>query len=226
MTNGDTDKQDNRIHYLYRITNKINGKIYIGQSIDTIRRWYEHKRDAALEKPTMVITWAIKKYGNDAFEFDVIAGCQTWEDANETEALLIAQYGSLAPNGYNVALGGYNAPKSEKFKQMMRDWHASLSPEEKEKRRQMHSESTRRMLATKGHPCIGLKWTDEQKAKLSASLKALDKEKIYTPEVRKNMSEAHIGKAIPDEQRQKMSEGIQKWWNSKMVGYKKCRKVS
>lgn len=121
------ETQDNRIHYLYRITNKINGKIYIGQTVQPDKRWYQHKYMSAQDQPIMVISHAIKKYGNDAFDFEVIAGCKTWDDANDTETLLVSQYNCLVPNGYNVACGGINAPKSETWKQAMRDWHASLT---------------------------------------------------------------------------------------------------
>lgn len=106
--------KDTRIHYLYRITNKQNGKIYIGQTVQPDKRWSQHRNDAA--KPTMVIHHAIKKYGADNFEFEVIAGCKTWEDTNDVETLLVSQYGSLVPNGYNIAPGGMNAPKTEEWK--------------------------------------------------------------------------------------------------------------
>ena len=105
-----------RVHYIYRIINKINGKIYIGQSVDTIRRWYDHKRDAAKQNPPMLITKAIKKYGNNNFDFEVIACCKSWKHANELETILVAQYHSLVPYGYNMTLGGYNAPKTESWK--------------------------------------------------------------------------------------------------------------
>lgn len=109
-----TSEPDTRIRYIYRITNKVNGKIYIGQTVEPNKRWYQHRRDAA--HPTMIIHHAIKKYGADAFIFEVIASCKTWEDANEVETLLVSQYDSLVPNGYNVSFGGMNAPKSEAWK--------------------------------------------------------------------------------------------------------------
>lgn len=106
--------QDNLTHYLYRITNTINGKIYIGQTIQPDKRWYQHRKDSA--NPTQIIHHAINKYGAEVFTFEVIAGSKTWEETNDTEALLIAQYNSLVPNGYNVSLGGMNAPKTEEWK--------------------------------------------------------------------------------------------------------------
>jgi group I intron endonuclease len=167
MMTDDTSKQDNRIHYLYRITNKINGKIYIGQTVQPEKRWTQHKTSAATDTPKMIVSYAIKKYGNDAFEFEVIAGCKTWDDANETETLLVTQYNSRVPNGYNVSLGGMNAPKTEAWKQMMRDhwadpeWktrtakaiseaHQSRTPEEK-------AEHSAKLVAAQSQ------WTEEFK---------------------------------------------------------------
>lgn len=111
----DEAPKDTRIHYLYRITNTVNGKIYIGQTVQPDKRWYQHRKDAS--RPTMIIHHAIKKYGADSFAFEVIAGCKTWDDANDIETLLVRQYNSQVPNGYNIAPGGMNAPKSEEWKQ-------------------------------------------------------------------------------------------------------------
>jgi len=133
MTN-ETQTQDDKIYYLYRITNKINDKIYIGQSIDPIRRWYEHKRSAS-SNSCMIISRAIKKYGNNVFIFEVIATCKTYEDANEIETLLVSQYNSLVPNGYNVSLGGMNAPKSEAWKKIISQKAQERAPKTSEQMR-------------------------------------------------------------------------------------------
>jgi group I intron endonuclease len=206
------EAQDNRIHYLYRIINKINGKIYIGQTVEPDKRWYQHRRDAA--NPTMVIHHAINKYGADNFEFEVIAGCKTWDDANDTETLLVSQYNSLvSEQGYNVSLGGYNAPKSEEWKQAMRDWHASLSPEERQEISKKQSEATINQIATQGHPAQGRIVTEEER-ELYRKIR-LDNPIEYTEEIRKNMSESHIGKVIPEEQRKKMAAGVQANWDKR-----------
>lgn len=207
MTN---ETPDNRIHYLYRITNKINGKIYIGQTVQPEKRWNQHKTSAATDTPKMIISYAIKKHGNEAFEFEVIAGCKTWDDANEIETLLVAQYGSLVPNGYNVSLGGFNAPKSETWIQAMRDWHASLSPEEKAARSKMHSESIIQQIAENGHPAQGRIVTEQEK-ELHRKAR-LENPIEYTEELRQKMSEAHIGIKDSEETKQKKSESATKAW--------------
>jgi hypothetical protein len=53
---------------IYQITNKINNKIYIGQSIDIERRWNQHMYG----KGSVVLMNAITKYGLDNFEFKIL----------------------------------------------------------------------------------------------------------------------------------------------------------
>ena len=209
MTN---EIQDNRIHYLYRITNIINGKIYIGQTINPAARWYGHKNDAAKDNPSMVLTKAIKKYGNHNFEFEVIATCKNWEDANWTEEELIKQYDSLVKNGkgYNVSLGGETAPKSDEWKQTMRDWHASLTPEERAEISRKQSEATFKQIEEKGHPATGRIVTEEEK-ELHRQAR-LENPIEYTPELRQKMSEAHIGIKDSEETKQRKSESIKEQW--------------
>ena len=64
---------------IYKITKKENGKSYIGQSNDIERRFSEHKT-----KIDIPIEIAIKKYGADAFDFEVIEECET-SQLNERE---------------------------------------------------------------------------------------------------------------------------------------------
>lgn len=87
---------------IYKITNKINGKVYIGQSIDIERRWKEHiQRDRT---NTSLIHLAIIKYGKDNFDFDIIEECSQSE-LNEKEQYWIKYYNSFE-NGYNLTRGG------------------------------------------------------------------------------------------------------------------------
>ena len=107
------------MHHLYRITCLANNKVYIGQAKDYNQRWRQHKAEAKKDEPSMIVNKAMKKYGIDNFQFDVIATCKTIEDANEVETLLVKQYEShiSTGKGYNVSNGGMNAPKSDEWKQ-------------------------------------------------------------------------------------------------------------
>lgn len=85
---------------IYKIENKINGKIYIGQSIHIERRWIEH---CQLSKKS-VISQAIQKYGKENFSFQILEEVTDTSLLNEMEAKYIRQFNSLVPNGYNIVL--------------------------------------------------------------------------------------------------------------------------
>ena len=59
---------------IYKITNKINGKCYIGQSNDIHRRWKQELAPNAKLNPHLAR--AFEKYGIDNFEFEIIEECQ------------------------------------------------------------------------------------------------------------------------------------------------------
>lgn len=91
--------------FIYKITNLINGKIYIGQTVHPNRRWIEHKQHAMNGIDAYPIHLAIKKYGSDNFSFEII---EEVENFNEEEQRLIKEYNSMIPNGYNITKGGEN----------------------------------------------------------------------------------------------------------------------
>lgn len=90
---------------IYKITNKINQKIYIGQSSNPKYRFSQHCR--IHDKYTSLINQAINKYGKENFTFEIIGW---FEDYNKKEQYYISYYGSLSPNGYNLTTGGENPP--------------------------------------------------------------------------------------------------------------------
>lgn len=86
---------------IYKIENKINGKIYIGQTKRTLKeRISEHIR-----KKTCVGN-AIIKYGIENFAIDVLEERKTLDEINEREMFWIAYYHCKVPNGYNMTDGG------------------------------------------------------------------------------------------------------------------------
>ena len=67
---------NNKIHGIYSISNKINGKSYIGSSCDIIRRWRHHKQN--LNKGIhhcIYLQRAWNKYGKNNFVFHIEAKC-------------------------------------------------------------------------------------------------------------------------------------------------------
>lgn len=87
---------------IYKITKKENGKAYIGQSNNIERRFTQHCCKG--EKSGIPLDVAIKKYGKDAFTFEVIEECPL-DKLNERESYWIKYYDTIK-NGYNCSEGG------------------------------------------------------------------------------------------------------------------------
>ena len=89
---------------IYKITNKINNKCYIGQSTNIERRWQEHL--AKIPIGTQVLYQAIRKHGYTNFTFEILEECSI-DLLDQREVYWSVQYNSLVPNGYNmVECGG------------------------------------------------------------------------------------------------------------------------
>lgn len=83
---------------IYKVTNKINGKIYIGQT---------SKNDPNYLGSGPVIMKAVKKYGRDSFIKEIIEFCDSRELLNEREIFWIKFYNSTdRDTGYNISTGG------------------------------------------------------------------------------------------------------------------------
>ena len=88
---------------IYKITNKINNKCYIGQSKDIEARWQKHL-SVYKTAPEWNLYKAFKKYGLESFSFEIIEECEP-NKLNEREIYWISYYDSFN-NGYNMTLGG------------------------------------------------------------------------------------------------------------------------
>lgn len=105
-------------YHIYKVTNKINDKAYIGQTKNHDRRWSAHKSAVKRNKPEQVLHKAMIKYGIDNFCFEIICTCIDQDAANEAEAAIIIQENSQG-HGYNISNGGQVAPKTEEFKRKL-----------------------------------------------------------------------------------------------------------
>lgn len=86
---------------VYKITNRINGKSYIGITNNWKKRLENHKCGKK-----QLVDKAIQKYGKENFDYDVIFENLSKEEAKEQEKHLIEKYNTKAPNGYNISSGG------------------------------------------------------------------------------------------------------------------------
>lgn len=80
---------------------------YVGQTCNAVEyRWRQHCKEARLRVGNHPLYNAIKKYGKERFSVSCICICQTREEANKQEEVLIAAFKTVVPNGYNVMIGG------------------------------------------------------------------------------------------------------------------------
>jgi hypothetical protein len=89
--------------YIYKITHRESGKIYIGASCQTLEgRWCNHVSQSRGQNPAGSLQHAIAEHGPDAFDRVVLEKHKSTETARQRERELIAEYNSLTPNGYNM----------------------------------------------------------------------------------------------------------------------------
>ena len=86
---------------IYKITNKVNGKSYIGQTRYTLEfRWRQHIH----KKDNTYFHNALHKYGTENFDLEILEECDV-KDLNSKEIFYIAKYNTFN-NGYNLTIGG------------------------------------------------------------------------------------------------------------------------
>lgn len=89
--------------YIYKITNLVNGKIYIGQTVRGIKpRFQSHFDYSKTNKIHSAIAFAIKKYGKEKFIIEEIDVAYNQKELNLIEGVYMSWFKSLAPNGYNI----------------------------------------------------------------------------------------------------------------------------
>lgn len=188
---------------VYIITNKLNGKYYVGSSVNTEKRLWRHRKE--LESGThhcIFLQRAWDKYGSDNFSFDILKQCLSLEEARALEQeYLDKEYGTLY-NTSRISSGGdlisYHPERAEivlKMKKSLEERYANLSEDERKRLYgqpqeangmygRKHTEEAKRKMseANKGNQnAKGAKWSVEQRAKLSqvASERTGDKNPFY-----------------------------------------------
>lgn len=99
-----------KIAYIYKITNRVNNKLYIGKTLYNIeKRWREHlgssKKNNCKHRP---LYYAINKYGKENFSIEVLEKCNNCI-ASEREQYWIRKFNTYK-NGYNATIGGDGTP--------------------------------------------------------------------------------------------------------------------
>ena len=91
---------------IYKITNTVNNKVYIGQTRRTFeQRKKQHLKSFKEQKTRTALINSVISHGVDKFIFNIIEECND-DNLDEREIFYINEYNSIVPNGYNIQLGG------------------------------------------------------------------------------------------------------------------------
>ena len=178
---------------IYKITNEVNGKVYIGQTTKTLQwRWKHH---CNIKSGCTYLKNALNKYGIENFIIEQIDSAETQEELNKKEVYWIEHYNSLVPNGYNLTTGGEHpaftnvtrkklseSRKGKKphafddnFKKKISDIAKKRTGEKNPMYGRNHTEATKKRISevTTGRvsPNKGKKLSEEIKLKISHTLK-------------------------------------------------------
>ncbi len=148
-------------YYVYKITNILNNKIYIGQSMSPTKRWKRHTYLSQSKiKSNQYIHRAMNKYGVYNFIFDIVKECNSKDEVNQVEFDLINEYKTRDKNfGYNIKPGGYKRggwKHSEETKAKQKtNWKNIHTPESiikatESRRGYSHSKETKKKMSEAG----------------------------------------------------------------------------
>ncbi len=185
---------------IYKWTNTVNGKIYIGQTVKHINYRTRMHINSANFGTNFPLHCAIRKYGREAFMIEVICLCSSLEELNFKEKEFIIALDCKAPKGYNLKDGGDSYQWHPDMKK-----NASVSAKAriaKDNGAQMRAALAkgRELLKGKAPWNKGLKTTEEVKAKLSAAhlgQKAWNKGITTSSEIREKQKQAAQKRARP-----------------------------
>ena len=174
---------------IYAILNLVNGKVYIGSSINVNGRLAVHRIALARGKHgNSHLQGAWNKHGPGAFSFEVLKECP------EDELLEQEQFHMDILDSMNPRMG-YNSRGAERWGELSDESRAKMSAAHKGNHnalgyKHMLETRTRISNALKAHPSLlGRTVSAESKAKMSAAHTG----KKFSPEARANMSAAHKG---------------------------------
>ena len=105
---------------IYLLQNKVNGKAYVGQTLQSLERRLAGHRWESYKRKGCIISKAIAKHGWHSFTAKVLKNCASQQELDSEEIRLIFELGTQVPRGYNIANGGNGAGQhSESSKRKM-----------------------------------------------------------------------------------------------------------
>lgn len=179
---------------IYLITNLINNKVYVGQTVQPVsRRWSRHRLDASKGKDIRFYR-AIRKYGPQTFNVQELAVIETAEQANNFEKCWIVLLRATNPSfGYNGTFGGEGGRMAEEGKiKRSESCKAWWTPE----RREQVGKSRKGKFMGSANPMYGkTPWQGKQHSEeTKEKISSIRKELFTDPEFKQRMVEANTGK--------------------------------
>ena len=184
-------------HYVYRITNKINGKFYVG--IRSSKKSFEE--DGYWGSGT-AIRRAVNKYGKESFKRELICCCDCRKQASRIEEILVDEELRDSLSCYNRKTGGYSSgiPGKE-----------TRARQSKAMKGRKHTDETKAKIGRNNKSRKGKKHTDKSKANMSEGQKGNQNTKGQkrTAKQKANMSAAqHKRQRREREKREREARGI------------------
>lgn len=172
---------------IYQAKNKINGKLYVGMTIQGLEvRKEAHEYNVSKNKLECPIFYnAIKKYGKDGFEWSAIDEAPTQAELCIKEIYWISELNTIYPNGYNMAAGGNSPP------------NLTLNPRKVEICKKISNSLKGRTY----EDIHGKEKADQLKKERSKALEGKKK----SSSARENMSKAHTGLKDSEETKKRKS---------------------
>lgn len=189
---------------IYKISNRVNGKVYIGQTIQPLKSRKKDHLNCIEKLSHLVLYKAFKKYGKDNFLWEEIDHADTKEELDTKEKHYIAFFNAMNKrHGYNMTFGGEGGRHLEETKQRISN---SLKGRVvTEMTREKLSRSLMGKYIQENASWWGRKHTEEEKRKIGQAQLG---EKNH-----------NFGKKASEETIKKKSEAIkgEKHWNHKNV---------
>jgi group I intron endonuclease len=150
---------------IYAITCKMTGKVYVGQTVQPLKKRIKGHLDAVCNGSRLPLHRAIRKYGWNAFEVAVLERCPSLPMLNAAESRWIAELGAFGPRGYNCTTGGEGFRVSEETRNRIAHVHKGKALSE------AHRAAIAAAMHGAGNPFFGRKHKqktiDRMKSKLS-----------------------------------------------------------
>lgn len=163
------EKEKQGYGYIYKTTNLVNGKYYIGQ--------HKHNsQDGTYLGSGVILESAIKKYGRYNFKLEILEECYSLKELNEKEIYYIKKYNAMDdPNSYNIEIGGRIGAVAESTRK-------KISKANTGERNGMYG--------------VALVFTEETKRKMSLSSRG--RKIIHKNDINKRIKEEELEKYLND----------------------------